>query len=330
MTTDNDKEPSSGQLKSSSLGRVFLLIGLAWTIIIASIAFWDVGSEDQHIEVATLSEARSFFDLIITSRIWNASHGGVYVLITSDNPPNPYLDIPDRDITTTDGRQLTMINPAYMTRQLSEIAAARNRVQFRITSLDPIRPENTPMPWEESAMKGFSSPGEELYKWSKADTGEQIFQYIAPLITELACLKCHAKQGYEEGDLRGAISITIPVTERMSMLELEIYRNTLIYFTVWFLGCIALLISHKFIRTEQLRRESALRELSVAREEVKILRGFISICSNCKKVRNDEGSWGMIEQYIREHSEAEFTHGICPECAQELYPEHNPYKNNSS
>ncbi len=58
----------------------------------------------------------------------------------------------------------------------------------------------------------------------------------------------------------------------------------------------------------------------MARNEIKTLKGFLSICSSCKKIRDDKGYWTQIEAYIRDHSEAEFTHGICPECFKKLYP----------
>ena len=61
-------------------------------------------------------------------------------------------------------------------------------------------------------------------------------------------------------------------------------------------------------------------ELTRAHETIKILKGLIPICANCKKVRNDAGYWEQIEMYIREHSEAEFTHGLCPDCMKALYP----------
>ncbi len=56
-------------------------------------------------------------------------------------------------------------------------------------------------------------------------------------------------------------------------------------------------------------------------EELKVLRGFLSICASCKMIRDKNGNWTQIEEYIREHSEADFSHGICPECAQKMYPE---------
>lgn len=82
------------------------------------------------------------------------------------------------------------------------------------------------------------------------------------------------------------------------------------------------------------RREFALRiqaekisaELQKALSDIKQLSGLLPICSSCKKIRNDEGYWEQIEGYIRDHTEAEFSHSICPDCAKRLYPEF--YKEN--
>ena len=63
------------------------------------------------------------------------------------------------------------------------------------------------------------------------------------------------------------------------------------------------------------------RELRAAAEEIKRLRGILPICSSCKKIRDDHGYWHQVEEYLRDHTDAEFTHGICPECMQRLYPE---------
>jgi hypothetical protein len=68
------------------------------------------------------------------------------------------------------------------------------------------------------------------------------------------------------------------------------------------------------------RREAALRERERALEDVRILRGFLPICASCKKIRDDQGYWTQIEGYIRDHSEADFTNSICPECSKRLYP----------
>lgn len=77
--------------------------------------------------------------------------------------------------------------------------------------------------------------------------------------------------------------------------------------------------------SEELRtkaeRESLIKDLTKALDDVTVLRGLLPICAWCKKIRDDRGSWIQVETYIRERSEAEFTHGICPECARKMASE---------
>ncbi len=86
--------------------------------------------------------------------------------------------------------------------------------------------------------------------------------------------------------------------------------------------------THLMIRNLQKRLEArnrsleeTNRRLSKAMAEIKTLRGIIPICAACKKIRDDNGYWSQIESYIRDHSEADFSHGICPACAEKMYPE---------
>ncbi len=68
-------------------------------------------------------------------------------------------------------------------------------------------------------------------------------------------------------------------------------------------------------------KSKLITQLEISLSEIKKLSGFLPICASCKKIRDDEGYWNQIETYIKEHSEADFTHGICPECEKRLYPE---------
>jgi PAS domain S-box-containing protein len=69
-------------------------------------------------------------------------------------------------------------------------------------------------------------------------------------------------------------------------------------------------------------REKLISELQEALQKVKLLSGLLPICASCKKIRDDKGYWNQIESYIKEHSEAEFSHAICPECGKKLYPQY--------
>jgi len=70
--------------------------------------------------------------------------------------------------------------------------------------------------------------------------------------------------------------------------------------------------------------ENANLDLHAAFDEIKVLRGFLPICAQCKQIRAESGAWVPIEKYVHEHSEASFTHSICPECMRKLYPEISP------
>lgn len=76
------------------------------------------------------------------------------------------------------------------------------------------------------------------------------------------------------------------------------------------------------LKEAQEKQDSLLRELQDALRKIKVLRGLLPICASCKKVRDDKGYWNKIEVYISEHSEAEFSHGVCPECLRQLYPQY--------
>jgi len=85
---------------------------------------------------------------------------------------------------------------------------------------------------------------------------------------------------------------------------------------------------HDITERKKLEKEKQklIDKLQSSLDQVKLLSGYIYICANCKKVKDDKGYWNQIEAYVKDHSEAEFSHGICPECAKELYPELNHYK----
>jgi diguanylate cyclase (GGDEF)-like protein len=182
-----------------------------WLLVVTASVIWNVKQSQNSYLLTYLENGRSLFNLIVVAREWNAMQGGVYLPVTENIQPNPYLEVPNRDVTTTEGLDLTLVNPAYMTRLIGELADKKDNVKFHITSLNPIRPMNAPTEWEASALETFEHKGQlEYYSYNGAGTS-RVFRFMAPLITQQSCLKCHAKQGYQVGDVRGGISITFPV-----------------------------------------------------------------------------------------------------------------------
>jgi diguanylate cyclase (GGDEF)-like protein len=188
----------------------FFFFNLAvWALVVSLSFFWNYKiAQRQHADLA-LQSARSLFYLIVITREWNALHNGVYVQVTDKTQPNPYLQDADRDIKVDENRTLTKINPAFMTRELSELSSQYQGVQFHITSLNPLNPQNAATDREKEALQSFQLGKIERSSFSEGKQKGSFF-YMAPLITTKACLHCHAQQGYQVGDIRGGISITLP------------------------------------------------------------------------------------------------------------------------
>ena len=146
-----------------------------WLLLTAHLADIRV----QSIQIAT-EGARNMFRMVVLARSWNASHGGVYVPVTPRTKPNPYLHVERRDVMTTDGVALTLINPAYMTRLIAETVQNNNGAVFRLTSLNPVRPENSADVWEKRALESFEKGVKEVVSIELDQQGEQL-RYMAPL-----------------------------------------------------------------------------------------------------------------------------------------------------
>ena len=210
------------------------LVVITWTVCILASFIWNIFQLQKSAETEYVNTARAFVQQILISRAWNASHGGVYLRTTETLQPNPYLVVPHRDIITTDNQKLTLINPAFMTRMISEIASEEGQIQFHLTSLNPINPGNMPTLWEKKSLQNFEKRNSTESFGTFPDNRTEVFRYMKPLMTKGNCLKCHAKQGYKEGDIRGGISVTFPVQKRQT--------NYLLFshFFILFAGIIAI------------------------------------------------------------------------------------------
>jgi hypothetical protein len=116
---------------------------ILWTGFIGASLVWNFQEQKKNFEIA-LHSAYLTFEKDLIYRRWVAQQGGVYVPVSKHTPPNPYLKVPNRDIFTSSGSSLTLVNPAYMTRQVYEMATGIRASQSHITSLNPIRPQNGP------------------------------------------------------------------------------------------------------------------------------------------------------------------------------------------
>lgn len=209
--------------------------------------------------------ARNMFRMVVLTRAWNAEHGGVYLPVSDKVAPNPYLEHPRRDLVTTDGTRLTMINPAYMTRLLSELANTQQGVSFHITSLKPIRPGNEPDAWEQKSLLQFEAGLPEIFELVSGGSGKSSqLRYMAPLKVAPSCLGCHAKQGYKTGDIRGGISVSIPFSLMEGASRSARRQSVLSHLGIFALGSILGLVLLEILRRRWLTLDETIFALEAA------------------------------------------------------------------
>ncbi|MCX8030902.1 MAG: DUF3365 domain-containing protein [Thermodesulfovibrionales bacterium] len=174
-----------------------------------------------------LYEARAIFRHLVITRKWISDHQGVFVEKLPGVKANPYLKNIEAEITAQNGKTYVRKNPAMVTRELSDYAKEKGLFWFNITSLNLINPENKPDEFERDALLLFeqNKSNEQMAIVTKDNT--KYFRYISPLYIEDSCMGCHVHQGYKIGDVRGAISITIPIDNTFSYIDSN-NRNILI------------------------------------------------------------------------------------------------------
>lgn len=259
---------------------VLFLIPFVAGLAVLLVILWliDRGIHQRHFELQLRESARAYFEQIQVARLWNSMHGGVYVEVTERMQPNPYLIEPERDIVAESGKKYTRINPAYMTRQLSEIASEKGTYRFRITGLKPLNPLNEPTLWEREMLGSFEKGEEEGYGIVQMEGGEY-FGYMAPLRIEKSCLGCHGNEGYRVGDVRGGISIYIPEknfaviheglehNEVILLSFVGLFSVSFVAVVIWFLFRRFGLAASRELEAERLR--SAVRLSGAAAHELR-------------------------------------------------------------
>jgi PAS domain S-box-containing protein len=244
---------------------------IAWTIALIALLAWNIWQNWDVTLRLVRAEALASYNKDLVYRRWAAGHGGVYVPITEQTPPNPYLaDAFERDIFSPSGRALTLINPAYMTRQVYELAAEQYGVLGHITSLNPIRPENAPDAWETQALQAFVSGSPEIGGVVLLDN-ERYFRLMRPLVTEERCMACHAAQGYQVGDIRGGISVAVPLAEFDALARSHTIAVGMSFFLFWLIGLIAILVIYWLRRRVVLEREQQQASLQASEARYRLL-----------------------------------------------------------
>ena len=222
--------------------RVFLLINIIFTILMLVFVNQNFNKQKSLIDSLLVAKAKAIFENILDTREWNARFNGVYV--NADIEPNRYLR--DNILKIDENRTLIKINPAWMTRQISEISNKKNSFYFKITSTNPLNPNNMADLFEKSAIEYFEKNRDRdfFYKFEKDN-----FDFMGKLLVKESCLNCHREQGYKLGDIRGGIRISIST----DLYNKEIYsierEKTILSVIIVLISLLIYVIFYLFIKT---------------------------------------------------------------------------------
>ncbi len=251
--------------------RPFILrLAIGWLLVALGLFIAIVLAQKETIREIARSEAGASLENDLLYRSWNATHGGVYVPVTAETQPNPYLNVAEREINTPAGRLLTLMNPIYMTRQVHEWGDAQFERRSHITSLNPINPANVADEWEKRALQAFEAGSSEVSSVEMLDN-EKYMRLMRPLLVEERCLKCHAQQGYQVGDIRGGLSVSIPMSRYAAIDRRSFAALAVGYGALSLLGLVALYGVYRPLKRYILEREQVITAVEESKLKVEMI-----------------------------------------------------------
>ncbi|WP_198263551.1 c-type heme family protein [sulfur-oxidizing endosymbiont of Gigantopelta aegis] len=248
-------------ISASGISRVLfgqpLLISIfVWTLLVGLSLVWNRIQLENQAEYLATEEARANWNKDQAFRRWATRHGGLYVKPDERTPPNPYLaHLPKRDVVTTDGTKLTLMNPAYMMRQMTEEFEEMYGVKGSITGQILLNPINKADPWELQALKRFDLGEQEIVDVSHME-GKPYLRLMRPMLMKQGCVKCHGHLGFKAGDIRGGVSVSIPLTPYLLAAAKTSRAVNITHAGIWLLGLMVILfVIQRSKRFEQQRAQ---------------------------------------------------------------------------
>lgn len=240
--------------------RKYIFLVVIWTLLLCGSLIWNMYQVRNTSFFTATAAARANIEKDIIVRKWATSHGGVYVVPDESTPSNPYLKIPDRDVETTTGKKLTLMNPAYIMRDIqSKYGKVYNS---HLTSLKLMNPINQADEWETKALHEFEQGNTELLEIDQI-AEKPYLRLMLPIITEQGCLKCHAHQGYKVGEIRGGISSSISLEPYFEHDKKRNFDLTLAHGLLWLVGLLGLYFSYRHTRRLNEKRKTVEDKLKL-------------------------------------------------------------------
>ena len=242
----------------------FAFVLLIWTCILGFSLWFNINDQQNKTVDVVKKIARSNFNKDQAYRVWASSHGGVYVTPSKKTPPSPWMShIKDRDLITTTGKKLTLMNPAYMLREMMNDYSDLYGIKGRIAGIKYLNINNKATKNEAKIIRRFDK-GEKEVSEIQGFGDEESFFLARPMIMQQACQKCHGHLGFKNGSVRGSVSISVPMLPYRDIEFKLVESITITHILVWLIGFISLVFISKKARKILEEKEKHLDEIKIS------------------------------------------------------------------
>ncbi|MFT5660223.1 MAG: signal transduction histidine kinase [Sulfurimonas sp.] len=286
------------------LSVIFLVVG-----VVSSIQLYIESSSTKYkqlLERYLVQEASSNFENMIVAQAWNASHGGVFVKQHEGIKPNPYLK--NNVLMTDKNETLIKINPAWMTRQMSEISNNANRDYYKVTSLNPINPSNKADAFEIEALQYLEKNRSKKYYYQikELENLKVNFDFLGKLDVTQKCMLCHADQGYKVGDIKGGIRVSVPTKKYTDLLKHHTANKVFMYRTIFIITFLVLLVIGWLIHRNYVYQEKIEKEKETFQSLINLQLNIVIVTNGEKLVYANKSffnffDYSHLESFLEEH-----------------------------
>ena len=238
-------------MQRTSSWHLAVVLAVAWTVAVALSLGWNIHLMYGHVVKQAYGMANAAIDKDMAYRQLVAGAGGIYVPVEGGVEPNPYLShVPHRDIETPDGRRLTLVNSSYFTRLVHDIEAEGGGLRGTVTSLQPLRPANSPDSWHRDAMLAFHAGADEVSEVVRVNNQAQ-FRLMRPRHAQESCFACHPRGEIGPGDVLGGLSVAVPLQPLRERLFGQLATLAGGHAGLWLIGLFGIRIGHRRIARQE-------------------------------------------------------------------------------
>lgn len=237
---------------------------ILWSVLVALSLLANIRIHYKNAHQQAHNTAMDHFRKDLAFRLWATGRGGLYIEAQDDTPPIGYLDfLADRDITTPDGKHLTLYDPASALRHLTTLHGDLYGIPSRIVSPTPFNPANLPDAWEAAAIAKFRNGATELTEISDFH-GQPHLRVMRPVYTLTSCMKCHAQQGYQVGGVNAGVGVSVNLKEFNDSARHAALASAASHGGFWLIGLVGIGFGTRRLRQQWQENQEHMTETNLA------------------------------------------------------------------